>query len=80
MTNARIEQSSILAFACAFTLTSGRNARYSEAALTHSIINLIPPYNFDGFQIKMHRVICDNFHSNASLFFENFPLHFQVKW
>ena len=32
-TKARIEPSSILAFARAFTLTSGRNARYSEPGL-----------------------------------------------
>ena len=32
-TNARIEPSSILAFARTFTLTSGRNARYSEPGL-----------------------------------------------
>ena len=33
-TNARIEPSSILAFAHAFTLTSGRDARYCEPGLS----------------------------------------------
>ena len=36
-TNARIEPSSILAFGRTFTLTSGRNARYSEPGLTHGL-------------------------------------------
>ena len=37
-TNARIEPSSILEFGHTFTLTSGRNARYSEPSLT--LINI----------------------------------------
>ena len=39
--NARIEPSSILAFAHAFTLTSGRDARYCEPGLSHLINRLI---------------------------------------
>ena len=46
-TNARIEPSSILVFARAFTLTSGRDARYSEPGLslfTHKLSILLSSY------------------------------------